>query len=220
MCANGGVPEALGIPLGTTEIACDRKKDSKAYIETMFPQVVRHFYDEMSELLDFSTAKCYLCRGQCCMTDPTDKDDGSDILVAGLPCQPFTRMRSHRRVTTANHQSFETVFTTFLEVLRRRKPKGFLVENVPAFLEEDPESGTTWCEKFAKACCKEGYSIRVFRLDASTWCEMPRDRRDRSNCRSDARSTQSFAPLVQCSNLSPHPSDPQSRNPGYDEPLL
>lgn len=83
-----------------------------------------------------------------------DKVPAHDILCAGFPCQPFSK--SGAQLGTAD-ETRGTLFHEILEILKRRKPRYVLLENVGNFERHD--DGNTWRivkEKLAAL----GYHVR------------------------------------------------------------
>lgn len=76
-----------------------------------------------------------------------------DILCAGFPCQPFSKAGEQKGLECPLWgDSFEYV----VEILKKRKPRFLLIENVPNLLRHD--KGETW--EAMRSCLEEaGYSI-------------------------------------------------------------
>lgn len=173
-------PEALGLHL---QIACvsEKKRSAQQYI--LANHSVGHLYASVEEHIAGS-GRCLVHRDRCTSRAAVD------IVVAGLPCQPFTSAReqndqatSRRKRPAPDHPDFETTFTLFIEFLRLHKPGAFLVENVMAFTKRDASAGDTYHERFMRLCAAEGYSCSCMKASASEWLDWPRDRlRIRSNC--------------------------------------
>ena len=58
-----------------------------------------------------------------------------DILLAGFPCQPFSKAGISKRIFLKRNHGFDdkkqgNLFFNILEVLNKKKPKAFLLENV------------------------------------------------------------------------------------------
>lgn len=62
-----------------------------------------------------------------------------DILCAGFPCQPFSK--AGKRLGT-NDEERGTLFDEIIMILKERKPKYFILENVPHIARHDDEE--TW----------------------------------------------------------------------------
>jgi len=78
-----------------------------------------------------------------------------DVYVCGFPCQPFS--------TAGNRKGFDdqrgNVFFSCLKVIKQKKPKLFILENVRGLLNHD--KGNTWkiiLEKLQELC-KYGYKV-------------------------------------------------------------
>lgn len=75
-----------------------------------------------------------------------------DILLAGFPCQPFSHIGSREGFS---HKTQGTLFFDILRILKKKKPKMFLLENVKGLLTND--NGNTFktiidCLKDLKYC--------------------------------------------------------------------
>lgn len=62
-----------------------------------------------------------------------------DVLLAGFPCQPFSNIGKRQGFA---HETQGTLFFDILRILKKRKPKMFLLENVKGLLTND--SGNTF----------------------------------------------------------------------------
>jgi hypothetical protein len=123
-----------------------------------------------------------------------------DLASGGLPCQPFTSQRaqpaqplsqgtgrkpksgSASRETTRSgfpHQHpYYPVVDEFVEYLKCRRPRSFLVEEVPAWDNKTVgDSCVTYMELVAKQCVALGYAVRAITWDHSMFVErFPRER--------------------------------------------
>jgi DNA (cytosine-5)-methyltransferase 1 len=70
------------------------------------------------------------------ITDDTTKKaiPAFDILVAGFPCQPFSSIGKREGF---EHPTQGTLFHDILDILRRRRPSAFLLENVKGLTHHD-----------------------------------------------------------------------------------
>lgn len=86
-----------------------------------------------------------------------DKDIDSipkhDILCAGFPCQPFSK--AGKQEGRADEER-GTLFDEIVKILRHRKPKFFILENVPFIRQHDNEA--TW-EYMHGELAKLGYEV-------------------------------------------------------------
>ena len=84
-----------------------------------------------------------------------------DILLAGFPCQPFSHIGKREGFT---HETQGTLFFDVLRILKEKKPKAFLLENVKGLVTHD--KGNT-LKVIMKALEEElGYSVFYEILDA------------------------------------------------------
>lgn len=89
--------------------------------------------------------------------DPKDVP-AHDILCAGFPCQPFSKAGEQQGT---NCPRWGDLFNHVLKIVKHRKPRYFILENVPNLARHD--SGATWkdMEKKLKAA---GYHVDQHRL--------------------------------------------------------
>lgn len=76
-----------------------------------------------------------------------------DILLAGFPCQPFS---SIGRRQGFEHKTQGTLFYDVARIIKKKKPKAFMLENVPGLLTHD--SGKTF-EVIQSTLIELGYSF-------------------------------------------------------------
>jgi DNA (cytosine-5)-methyltransferase 1 len=92
---------------------------------------------------------------------PLDVPD-HDVLTAGFPCQPFSKAGEQLGFECTEQGN---LFFNVAAILKKKRPKYFLLENVPNLLKHD--QGRTW-EEIQKILGKGsgglGYSIRAERL--------------------------------------------------------
>lgn len=72
--------------------------------------------------------------------EPSDIPD-HDVLTAGFPCQPFSKAGEQRGFECTKQGN---LFFNVVEILRKKKPNFFILENVPNLLKHD--GGRTWAE--------------------------------------------------------------------------
>ena len=81
-----------------------------------------------------------------------------DILCAGFPCQPFSKAGSQEGLRCSRNGD---LFDYVVRVLRVRKPKYFILENVPNLARH--EGGATWKSMRRRLRCA-GYDTREHRF--------------------------------------------------------
>jgi len=101
-----------------------------------------------------------------------------DVLVAGFPCQPFSIAGVSKKKSLGRKHGFldETQGTLFFDIariLKAKKPKMFLLENVKNLLSHD--KGKTF-EVIAATLKKLGYNIKYQVIDASNFVPQHRER--------------------------------------------
>eukprot|EP00746_Dinoflagellata_sp_MGD_P028800 gnl/MRDRNA2_/MRDRNA2_16806_c0_seq1.p1 gnl/MRDRNA2_/MRDRNA2_16806_c0~~gnl/MRDRNA2_/MRDRNA2_16806_c0_seq1.p1 ORF type:complete len:413 (-),score=23.99 gnl/MRDRNA2_/MRDRNA2_16806_c0_seq1:315-1553(-) len=72
-------------------------------------------------------------RGDICFVDAADIPD-HDMLVGGFPCQPFSAAGSQPGLQDAQRGQ---LYLEIARILREKRPRAFLLENVPGLLECD-----------------------------------------------------------------------------------
>ncbi|HGM7308611.1 TPA: DNA cytosine methyltransferase [Stenotrophomonas maltophilia] len=78
--------------------------------------------------------------GDITKVDPQDVPD-HDVLTAGFPCQPFSKAGEQLGFECTDQGN---LFFNVADILRNKKPKFFILENVPNLLKHD--EGRTWSE--------------------------------------------------------------------------
>jgi DNA (cytosine-5)-methyltransferase 1 len=107
-----------------------------------------------------------------------DEVPNHDILLAGFPCQPFslagvTKKRSLGREHGFKDETQGTLFFNVVQILDKKKPKGFLLENVKNLRGHD--GGNTY--KVIYGALKElGYQVEERIIDSSHWVPQKRER--------------------------------------------
>ncbi len=87
-----------------------------------------------------------------------------DILLAGFPCQPFSHIGKREGFT---HETQGTLFFDVLRILKEKKPKAFLLENVKGLVTHD--RGNTF-KVILKSLEEElGYNVFYDILDAQNF---------------------------------------------------
>lgn len=107
---------------------------------------------------------------------------------AGLPCQPWTKSRSHsgesnRTSTPSRHPDYNTTMVQWPLYLKTRRPGCWFVEEVPDMeayqtpdVDDTIDADQTDLWRFALSCCHEGYAVRTFEADHGLFAKIPRHR--------------------------------------------
>lgn len=98
--------------------------------------------------------------GDITKINPIDIPD-FDILTGGFPCQPFSMIGKREGF---NHKTQGTLFFYIAEILRIKKPKAFLLENVPGLLTHD--KGKTY-SIIMETLDELGYSVNTKVLNSA-----------------------------------------------------
>lgn len=97
--------------------------------------------------------------GDITMVSPRDIPD-HDVLTAGFPCQPFSKAGEQLGFECTKQGQ---LFFNVEEILRKKMPNFFILENVPNLLKHD--DGRTW-KKIQRHLGQEGlgYNVRAAKL--------------------------------------------------------
>ena len=166
------IRQAMNMTTVTTA-GCDKKPAAQKFV--FRNHKVPHFYQSLNDMVS-GNGFCVICQshhGLEALPQP-------DLVTGGLPCQPFTKQRSHagrtaRTGKTRDHPDFTTVMEGFVDYMECRCPAGFLIEEVPEFANEKG-GGPSYLSMFADRLSQLGYHIRALDLDHGVYCEMPRPR--------------------------------------------
>lgn len=131
---------ALGIP-ARGHTASDLKPASRSFLMPAFEHVYQSMRDQGCD------GYC-CCHGSNCRPRITD-----DVLICGPPCQPFSEYRPGRRSQGYDeHAGAEASMgvsdDTIIAVLQHRRPRAFLLENVPAFAKMDRQKNEVPLRRF------------------------------------------------------------------------
>ena len=168
--------QAMGIDYRCLGMA-DTKKASQKWIQARWGSQIHHLFVDNQAYISAGGGKCLLHGGKC-----SPDRVSPDVLVAGLPCRPFTTSRQKSGKTSktgcaTHHPEYNIVMQQFIECLKARNPGGFIVEEVVAFAANVPRLNTSPLKLFAKDCATLGYSVRAMELDHSSFLEStPRKR--------------------------------------------
>lgn len=115
--------------------------------------------------------------GDITQKDPTEVPD-HDLLLAGFPCQPFSLAGVSKKNSLGRAHGFldktqGTLFFNIVEILRAKKPKAFLLENVKNLQSHD--GGRTFTV-ITGALRELGYTVETRVLSAAPWVPQRRER--------------------------------------------
>lgn len=110
---------------------------------------------------------------------PKDLIPDHDVLCAGFPCQPFSLAGVSKKNSLGRKHGFEdetqgTLFFEIKEILRLKRPKAFMLENVKNLLSHD--KGRTF-EIIRRSLEDElGYVVNWKIVDGANWVPQHRER--------------------------------------------
>ena len=92
-----------------------------------------------------------------------DSLDDFHILTAGFPCQPFSKIGLRQGF---KHKTQGNLFFNIVEILKRKKPISFILENVSGLLHHKSENQST-LEIMCEALKELGYEVNLGLVDAA-----------------------------------------------------
>lgn len=125
-------------------------------------------------------ALCAFHDRACCL-----REGQPDLVTLGAPCQPYSSMRSSRRVVPPHrHKDWPVIFQKFMLYIDTHHPRAGIVEQVLGFAapvargedEQGEELPSSWLAQLLSDLERRGYASRVFKLDNDVWSDMPRPR--------------------------------------------
>eukprot|EP00929_Paragymnodinium_shiwhaense_P094960 TRINITY_DN55868_c0_g1_i2.p1 TRINITY_DN55868_c0_g1~~TRINITY_DN55868_c0_g1_i2.p1 ORF type:complete len:482 (+),score=38.97 TRINITY_DN55868_c0_g1_i2:155-1600(+) len=176
MCGEHFALEALDVKheiLSASDLKLDARLSASFHVEA------GHVYDDMSGQLlpPSSTAKCSLHPGANCQ----DKQR-PDLLVAGFPCQPFSKLGSAAKTREGprSHPQFPAM-KQLLEVIANRRPRMCVIENVETMDVAYPSTCDDQLSPLQEFVgflrTKARYNCRVVNVNARDFHEGPRGNR-------------------------------------------
>ena len=166
--------------LHTTTIAvCDPKPLCQAWAlgsrSVLFRKAAHYFHDLSA--LKAGRGPCVFHMGRECRVRKN-----ADIVVIGLPCQPFSVQRGDRGATVAQAHPAFAVMLEFLEYTASHQIHGGIVEEVMGFGHEiapskfrptaliphKPKSLATY---FTTTLRSQGYFVAALKLDNAWWSD-------------------------------------------------
>ena len=165
----------------------DKKRSCADFVNLVHPDVACKtcFFEGMVDVVE-GAGRCYLHQKSCPVPSACP---AADFVTVGLPCQPYSNMRSNRKAVKAHqHKDFKAM-TDFLECAKLRKPHGGVIEEVMGFCSE-LESGTfdgdelpkSWAAWLSLKLKELGYWVQALKLDNSDWSVFPRPRPAARDC--------------------------------------
>ena len=110
---------------------------------------------------------------------PKESIPDHDVLCAGFPCQPFSLAGVSKKNSLGRKHGFEdetqgTLFFEIKEILKQKRPKAFMLENVKNLLSHD--RGRTF-DVIRRSLKEElGYAISWKIVDGAAWVPQHRER--------------------------------------------
>jgi DNA (cytosine-5)-methyltransferase 1 len=95
-----------------------------------------------------------------------EKFKGVDLVVGGPPCQGFSICASNRRQENDERNRHPLVF---IDAVKRLKPKGFIIENVPQIKTYKLKDKKLLIDQIIEELSSENYSVEVLELNASNF---------------------------------------------------
>ena len=92
-----------------------------------------------------------------------------DVLIAGFPCQPYSIAGLRKGLIDSRGM----VFNDILRILKAKKPKSFLLENVKGMLAHDNGETFKYMVERLEKC---GYQIKYQTLNSMTHADIPQNR--------------------------------------------
>ena len=181
---------ALGMPLSDARVYSDKKGHCRRFLTEALKSLkgghVGHSH-VFESIHDHARGE-----GYCDVHGGFGKlpdEQVADCLVMGRPCQAFTSQHGLRAQGCEVHPACNTVIgdgdDTVLQLLQRRRPLSFILENVMNFIKADPVSGlvpaNVFMGKLAESVVDDDGAplytgIHIFHMDALNWLTISRPR--------------------------------------------
>ena len=134
----------------------------------------RHMFASMAEHAQGAGA-CLTCNKRC------ELSTRPDLVVCGLSCHPVSSLRhtkgdTSRMKTAEEHPEYKLMFVEFLQFLDKRRPRAFLVEQVPGLLRKATSMDESYLHHFMRLTAQRGYHVQCLTADAGMWVSWPRER--------------------------------------------
>jgi hypothetical protein len=181
LCSGLGAESAALAKLGLNFrvlATCDLKEEVLMLESRKKAHQPMHHYRDVFDLLHGS-ATCCLHQQPCdFMRDAKDQGlHALDILVAGFPCQPFTRqsVKRYQPGGVEGHQKWN-LGDAMVEAVQKYAPRAFCFEQVPGFSDPVPGRDTTPLDVFTAKIHAIGYEMVVVQMDLADWVQADRAR--------------------------------------------
>jgi DNA (cytosine-5)-methyltransferase 1 len=91
----------------------------------------------------------------------------ADVLIAGIPCQPFSNAGNRKSTKDKDGNLFKEIIKTIK--IQQKKPKVVIFENVRGFLSSKDEKGKLLTDRLKMEMKKIGYNSKFKLLNASDY---------------------------------------------------
>ncbi len=118
--------------------------------------------------------------GDITKVQPADVRD-HDVLLAGFPCQPFSIAGVSKKTSLGREHGFKdptqgTLFFNLKEIIARKRPRAFLLENVKHLRRHDGGNTFRVIERVLSSADELGYDLHVAVLDGARFVPQHRER--------------------------------------------
>ena len=166
---SGMLPEAevlaeLGV--SHTLTTCDLKASAAAVACRLPHERHDHHYRDVWDLLQDGVQSAWCERRKQLCPLPSEVD----ILVAGFPCQPYSRQNCFKRKF-----GLDPMTVAIVDAIRRYRPARFVLENVTGMLDRSQNHISPY-EEFCHELSALPYHVESFTLQLSVWVQAERER--------------------------------------------
>lgn len=184
-CSENFVLKALNMEFDIVSMSEANQECRRLCMANTNPEHVKHMFGSIEDQCR-AHSPCLLCheRGQQCNVRELCESEGVDLLVAGSPCDPFSKMRAKRFAcgTLKQHVSYGITMDAMVESFLCHKPKVAIMEQVAGFtMTSGAGSSDTPFSRFMAAfsdaqtrAAEPGYFVAKFMLDATLWVKISR----------------------------------------------
>jgi site-specific DNA-cytosine methylase len=176
-CSEAAALQALGVPHNIL-VAADSKKFAVEFVLANLKDSISHMMTSVDDAIHG--------QGYCAVHDRVCEPkfpDNIDVLVAGPPCQPFSRQRefSGRTPRTSKqcegHPDYPLTMEFVPQAIKRFSPHVWVVEQVTNF-GDTAANGEPYINTFVANVIKAGFrgGIEAIELQCQTWANIARNR--------------------------------------------